>query len=326
MKPYVALVLIVLGAVGPATSHGAEIRLGVIGDSLSDPYANYPFPFNPATGLPFWGAAGDRNWAEQLNTKYPGLVRDNQAKAGATSADVLSQGQHTKVATRITNGQVNGAVVAVGANDVLGYIATNLGGDPSAMTSGVANNVNTVLTTLRATGKVGIAVANIPDMAVSPVMQAALGGIPGALPLVSGVIAATNQQLATVASAHGAAVLDLYGLSHFTDAPLAMGGTTIAPQDLFAPDFFHPGTELQGLLGNMVLEAFGADVGKLLTDQEILTLANDAPAPGATHLDVRGFVAGQVSPVPEPSTTLLWAALGAGGFLVHRRRSRSSGT
>jgi hypothetical protein len=74
-----------------------------------------------------------------------------------------------------------------------------------------------------------------------------------------------------------------------------VGGVAIT--DAYAPDFFHPGTVAQGVLGNTVLEAL--HVGYCvplrplrLSDQEILADAGLTPAADRppTYFDVRPFV------------------------------------
>jgi phospholipase/lecithinase/hemolysin len=215
---------------------------------------------------------------------------------------------------------------------VLAYLNGKLGNDPAAFAAGVARNIDTILTKLDAAGKVSVVVGNIPDLAVTPSMQALLGKAPGALANVTALVTAVNNQIAKVAAAHGAAMVDLFFLSEqAARQKLWLDGIKIAPDKYFAPDGFHPGTVLQGLVANSILAAFGGDAAGLrLSDQEILGLAKAGrPDPGPpTYYNVSGFVpvaiptagAGAAA-APEPATAVLLAIGGLVGYGVRRRRA-----
>ncbi len=303
-----------------APASAGPIPVTVVGDSISDPYYHYQGAVNPTTGLPYWGRAGDKNWAEQLQSnRGGGVTLYNYAQAGATTADLLANGAADKAALRVKNAGVHRGVVIAGANDVLAYLNGQLGSDPAAFVAGVAGNLHTILSKIQAAGPVALVVGNIPDLSVTPSMQALLGGVPGALQQVAGLVQAANQQIAKVAAAHGAALVDLYGLSQITTGPVAIGGTTVSPSHLFAPDGFHPGSVLQGLVANSILGAFGGDLAGLrLSDQEILTTAK-VPFPDgpATQFDVSSFI----HQTPEPATLVLISLAGAvaGAQRIRRR-------
>src|SRR5947209_4644450 len=61
----------------------STVTIAAMGDSITATYTGQP-----------WGAAGDHNWVEQLRS-HEGrrLAIDDVAVAGATSADLLAQGQ-----------------------------------------------------------------------------------------------------------------------------------------------------------------------------------------------------------------------------------------
>ena len=129
-----------------------------------------------------------------------------------------------------------------------------------------------------------------------------------------------NDAIAKAAAAHGAALVDLYGLSRAVATGPTLGGTDVAGDRAFAADGFHPGTVLQGLLGNAILAAFGDGIDDLrLSDQEILKAAGIKVVDSEpTYFDVNGFV----HKTPEPaSAVLLIVAVGVFG-VRHRRRMR----
>src|SRR5262245_30004159 len=78
----------------PAPAAADAVSIGALGDSLTDPYARYTGDHNPQTGMPFWGAAGDKNWAEQFKcARGDRLSVQNFARAGVTSGEMLAQWQ-----------------------------------------------------------------------------------------------------------------------------------------------------------------------------------------------------------------------------------------
>jgi lysophospholipase L1-like esterase len=308
---------------GPARAE--MLHLGTLGDSLTDPYANYTGSLNPQTGLPFWGSGGDKNWVEQFQALRSGQISIfNQAHAGATSADLLAQGQHTAVAAQIQAGNVQHAALIVGANDVLAY----LGGNPAPLNN-LGANLRTALDALKAAGQVSVVLGNVPNLAVTPVLQGLY--TPAQLAGVTAAVQAANTQIAAVAHERGLPVVDLYALSGVAQGPLTFGGTTLSPLQLFTPDLFHPSTILQGLLADSYLAAehlaYGTDVAGLrLSDQDILTLAHVSHQAGATFFDVSPFVQFETAAAaPEPSGlvlagTAVVCSLGYWG----RRRQRSA--
>jgi lysophospholipase L1-like esterase len=269
-------------------------NVAALGDNITDAYAKYQGT-NPQTGLPYWGSNGDRNWVEQL-----GLLRDanltitDTAVAGATSSDLLAQGQPTTVASLIHTGVVNYAVVIVGANDIGNYLATVAGGgavDPTTFVGALVSNVQTTLSTLASAGNVHLIVGNVPDIGQTPQLQGLLNGHPGLASLVTAAVNAANQQIGALAASLSIPVVDLYDLGKLAAGPLTLAGQQLT--NLYAPDGFQPGTVLQGLLANTILEAahvaYGLNVaGMMLSNQEIVGTGADATQRG--YFDVSGYV------------------------------------
>jgi hypothetical protein len=76
------------------------VTVSAMGDSMTAPYAGTA-----------QGSAGDRNWVEQFQLlRSPDDVTIyNEARGGATSTSLLSQGQHTRTAARVADGTVDSA-------------------------------------------------------------------------------------------------------------------------------------------------------------------------------------------------------------------------
>lgn len=326
---FVAFLVVGRLAAGP-------LPVGIVGDSISDPYRNYQGALNPETGLPFWGSTGSMNWVE-LTTRFDrGAIAPiyNYAQAGFTGPELLAAGGPAdNLAQSVTNNGVRSAVVQFGANDILDFLGGTAGSDPTAVVGSIAGSLDAILGKVQAAGPANSVVVNVPDLAVTPALQYLLGGTPGALAQVTALVQATNDAINQVAAAHGLAVVDAYGLSRLTTDPIVLGNTTIPATGLFAPDGFHPGTGMQALLGNTIWEALGSDyAGFILNDKEVLKALG---LESGTSLDTDFYdvspyvlrptiqtVGGDdptVAETPEPATVAL-AGVGLG--IVGLRRMR----
>lgn len=312
-----SLGLLLTLALAPAQAD--PIRIGALGDSLTEPYANYTGNNNPNTDRPYWGSAGDMNWAEQLQTLRASQVAiHNQARAGATSADLLAQGQHTATADLVRGGQVSHAVLTVGAHDIFRALQSNA--DPAMFIAELGANLERAVTTIQAAGRAGVVLGNIPNLTVAPAMQALVGNNAETLTYIRGVIQAANSEISRVAAAHGLPVANLFGLSDLALQPPMLSGTQLAMADFFAPDMFHPSTVVQGLFANTILEAlrrgYGVDISALrLSNEEILQLANlPYGLNNETFFDVNTYVEFHTQDAPEPSTLVLCLAAGVVGL------------
>lgn len=269
-----------------------SIAVGALGDSITAPYQGGPK-----------GVGGDRSWAELLQTlRGPeGVTVANVAHDGATSTSLLAQGQHTKIAELVAGGEVNSALLFIGVNDATVNLGSILAGNPQPFIQTLVNDVTTVLGTLTQAGLVHVVVANIPDTAMTPLIQGMLAHNPASLQHLTGAIALANQQIDAVAAAYHVPVIDLFDFSHLTRTPLTLGGTQVTR--FLAPDAWHPGTVTQGLIANAFLAAlnigYGTDINRLpLSDQEILTGAGIGHAPGTTYFDVSRLVLWNQGQVP----------------------------
>ncbi len=270
----------------------AMLTIAALGDSLTAPYASQPY-----------GAAGDQNWVEQLRTHdSKHLAINDVAVPGATSADLLAPGgQVDTVAALIQNGSVQYASLIVGANDVFAHFSEFAVGDPVPFVTQVVTNIETAATELLNAGPVHLVVGDIPDVTITPAFQfeVSVFGPAAAQALtqeISGAISAANQQIVAFAASAGIPVVDLNGLGRLAEGPFVVGGVDVIQSGkAYAPDFFHPGTVGQGILGNTILEAFATAYTPgftrfQLTDQEILDDAGLAHGRGHTEFDVTPFV------------------------------------
>jgi phospholipase/lecithinase/hemolysin len=300
-----ALAAIALPAL-PASA--GPLSVVVVGDDLSDPYAGYAGPSGPN-----WGSGGDQNWTELIQ-KYRagGTTLYNYSLAGSTMEDLYQNGSTTLASAHVQAVPGAKAVVIAGSNDILNFVQNP--GHTKGLVKQVSENLNATLTKVAATA--GLVVGNIPDLAVTPEMKALVPD-PTARAQLSQLIKAVNDAIFKVTEAHGGTVVDLYGLSHAAADLLDLGGADLPDDKKFAPDGFHPGTVLQGLLGNTILAALGDKSGLRLSDQELLgAVGLTAPTPGPTFYDVSGFV----QKTPEPaSAVLLVIAVGFAGTRYRRR-------
>lgn len=230
----------------------APIKIGAVGDSLTDEYSQY-------LAALAYGDANAVNWVDQLATNRPAQLtfgtfatsgspltpprlapryfgyEYNYARSGASTATAISEGQHTGLSAQ----PVNYAVLAIGTNDfsrvtqatslgipiglqnVYGPIyngdASFLGADLATYTS-VSSYVNSVVarytTILDQLQSTGIHVvmANVVDYGSLP---ATVVAFPDASKRqhVTDAVAAVNTQLAAIAHARGLPLVDLFSLA-----------------------------------------------------------------------------------------------------------------
>ncbi|HVU88911.1 MAG TPA: SGNH/GDSL hydrolase family protein [Pirellulales bacterium] len=300
--------LLTLSAIGllllacRAPSAHAQVTLGVMGDSLSDEYANNGRPYA-------------QNWVEQLATfdnvnlganvsnLPPRFVGYNQnwALAGATSASVLSGGQATGLAAQIPNAGGYGidyAVFMIGANDFSPNSAAYANIYNGAWTttqinnyvSSVVGNISTALNDILPTG-VKTVVATVPDYGITPAVQAAFPDA-SKRQLVANVIAQVNAGIKATAQADHIVVADLsamigatFGTEGNFRTTVSIGNVPInltqstsstSSQAGFCADGIHPYTTLQGTLADLLVQALdtGYNAGiPLFSEAQILSHA-----------------------------------------------------
>jgi len=319
---FVVVGVCVFGAAGIA--QGQIDSFGVVGDSLTD---EYQFADNG-------DHSAGRNWLEQLATcknmnfgafseisrAYPQNqgYEYNWAKAGATTGDLIAQGQHTGLAGQISAGIVDLAVCWIGENDFTredNIQAICEAPDDSVWQGKVidaVNNLNYIVNyILTSDPDINLVLVTIPEIELNPHVRATLTDTTLRQRL-SDAIASYNDQLKNDIAAGNSriAVADVYQLSlnvldlYNAGQNLVVGGYEVdlnkvgnTPDCIILSDDIHPGTITQGLMANVIVDAmntFGAGVERM-SEPQILANAG----------------------VPEPATLCI---LACGGLLCLRRR------
>jgi lysophospholipase L1-like esterase len=264
------------------TLPAATVTIAALGDSLSASYLGTP-----------QGAAGDRNWVQQLQAEGDKhLAIDDVAVPGASSASLGNQ--LAQVLPLVQAGSVQYATLIVGSTDVSANLPSILAGNPTPFVTEVVAHIESALQALAAAGDVHLVVGNIPDISITPAFASRLPN-PLLRQEVTYATTLANQQIERFAASEGIPVIDLFGLGHLAEQPLILAGAQV--NSLYAPDGFHPGSVPQGLLADTILEALGDAYDPsverwALTEQQILdNAATPIPhQPGHTFFDVSPFV------------------------------------
>ncbi|MES1213241.1 MAG: GDSL-type esterase/lipase family protein [Singulisphaera sp.] len=268
-----------------------------------------------------------------LNFGGPGYPY-NVAVGGATTVTLLQQQQHTQVASLVQSGAVDMAFISIGGNDfsaVSGQILTGSlsGAALVGWAQGVVDNIDTAVDTVLAQHPVGMVVASMPDVPLTPAGRASFDS-PTKLARGETAVNDVNTILLAAVQTRHLVYADLANALRYLDSkPLVVGGVAI---DMLNPStdathFFqdgkHPAAVGNGLFANLFLEALNIGYGtnySLLSDLDILTAAGlQASYTGETsNIPYANFV---VSAVPEPGCgTLAAAAVVLYGFINLRAR------
>lgn len=287
-------IVVLFTSIGAQTA-GAEpqLKLGVMGDSLSDEY------FEAST----WTYA--KNWLQQLAENRaidPGLTAAaagqpqgtwgppretgyayNWSAAWATSRSLLDSGQATGLASQVVAEVIGCAVLAIGANDFNPYSVTYAGiynGTWSAARIRTQElrtlaNIRTALVTVRRTG-VPVILVNVLDSGTTPALATDPHSADATNRLrVTGVIRDLNSRLRQLAQLYQIPLVDWFGLAQgLAGSPtnlrpvLLLGNTPILMQQAdpgpgpgvnptagYIADGFHPHTTIQGVLANAIIAA-----------------------------------------------------------------------
>jgi hypothetical protein len=343
----------------------AEIKLAIVGDSLSDEYAEetYGYAQNWVEQLVTYGiadagptaaSAGVGDWGEPRRTGFA----YNWARAGAVTQDLVDQGQVAGVVSQVAPEGITHVVAAIGANDFtpsgVNYFALYYGlATPEQIEQAISANlaiVTNAMQTLKATGAKVVWV-NVPDYGVSPATRLYYTD-PVKRERVTTVIREIDDRLADLALAEGVPLVDFLGLAKAVFGENSAPNPTIElagiqldllasddpvnhpnPYAAFVDDGVHPHTTVQGIMANLFLEAFNVGYGEhlpLFSEADILAHAG-IPGGGEdtlfAQLDAHGY-SDYIIVVPEPSVYLLLTAAAAALFASawrRRRRARSRG-
>jgi hypothetical protein len=287
--------LMVIGGVFLFLDVAHAISLGVMGDSLSDEYAeeaygvyaeNWVEQLEIHGGIdlgPTASEAGESGgtWLEPRRTQY----QYNWARAGADSNSLLSSGQHTGLAADITAHGIGYAVLAIGANDFhpggAAYQNIYLGNWTTAQidshVDGIFSNLSITLNTVLATG-VQLLLVNAPDYGFTPTVRSIFPSVVDRQ-RVSDVISQLNARIDSLAQARNLPLLDLSGASmamfgshQVPRMTLPVGNVSIAldqsdtatgsnPTAGFVHDGIHPNSVLQGIFANLITTGLNVGYG-----------------------------------------------------------------
>lgn len=287
----------------PEPNAASVVKLAILGDSTSDEYRADDSRGGSYSGTTF-------NWNE-LMARYRGVdlgpwgtrseprrqgYEYNFARSAAVASTMISQNQHTGVASLVTAGKVNVVYLQIGSNDFSIYtvggkrdgydICNNIMSD-SAINTKLANfeaNISTALTTIRATGNVPIILALVGD----PTLSATWGASCSNPQRLKNTIATLNNRLKTLASSKGASTFDLSAfatnlLSRVSDGVITIEGERISvaqngdePHHAILGDGIHLGTVFGGFLANDIMKAINLKIGSTLPMFSELEILNNA--------------------------------------------------
>lgn len=303
------LVLALALSFAPRAAAGILDGVAAAGDSMTDEYqfTSYSYAHNwleqlaVGRGLDF-GGFRTSSWGEPRRNGY----ERNWARGGATTASLLSQGQHTGLANQVANGDVTLAYLGIGANDFGGaygaiYNGSLAGDDLAGFVDDLVGRIGEALSSIESAGPVEMVLATIPDYGNAPAFRA---GFPSASlrQRVTDATAAANVQIRELAASRSVPVVDLEaaGEAIFAASVIEIGGVSIgygagsAATNMFVADGVHPHSVMQGLIANLFIEAahraYGAELAPF-SDQELLANAGITPPGGdPTYFPVSSFV------------------------------------
>ena len=294
-----------------ATADAGTNKLGAIGDSLTDEYAEETYSYAQSwveqlsiyRGVdagPTAARAGQPGgtWGEPRRTGY----EFNWARSGATSGSLLTGGQHTGLAGQVGPQGLDYAVLAIGSNDFIptgtAYFSIYNGFWSQAQIDSYVDqtvaNIESAVTTVQGAG-VDLALVNLLDYGIAPAVWGSIFfSNPDNRQQVTVVIEEVNARLEDLARDHRIVLVDAYGFAravfgtnHDPEEFLILGNVAIQLRVAdtaantnaaagFVDDGAHPHTHLQAVIANIVLEGLNLGYGAaipLFSEQEILAHA-----------------------------------------------------
>jgi lysophospholipase L1-like esterase len=304
---------LIASSIIPLSASSATLdKLGAMGDSLTDEYwdsgvssyatnwVDQVMIFRGINFGPTAAQAGVGTWGSPRNAGY----EYNWALSGETSASLLADGQDTGLAAQVASMGVSNAVLAIGGNDFnpasTAYIAIYSGAwnavEIQSYCNQTVSNIETALVTVHNAGA-SVVVASVIDPGLTPAVDAVYTSVAGRQN-VSAAVQIVNSGVRTLAQTYHIPMVDWYGFETAllgSNASLRstalVGNVTInlrgidpgqpvpQPKDAFVSDGFHPNTVIQGILANLILQAFDSGYGdsvELFSEEEILSHAQIA--------------------------------------------------
>ncbi len=304
-KPELVIEQVQMHFVKPEPIKQVELKaIGIIGDSQSDEYraddnrgVNYP------TSTYNWVEilAKERNinfgtWNYYEEPRRQGYEY-NFARSGATAGSMTQSGQHIGLADYVKKGEVNVVIIYIGANDFAPYLYDNAYSaiyneelsreEIIRKENSIVADIQTAIETLQEAGDPKIFVVTIPDWGNHTAVKIGFP-LPYKRYLVTQVINETNRKLRSVTEEYGVETIEVNDFyqgirGNDTNYQVKVGDVILDqyigqnnPRYLFLSDGIHPGTVLNGLFANYLVEHINPHLInpiKPLTTDEILRTA-----------------------------------------------------
>lgn len=278
--------------------------IGILGDSQSDEYRaddargdNYP-----STTL---------NWVEilaqerKLNFGEWGIWEEprrsgfsyNWSRSGATAASLIESGQHLGLAEQVKKGQVNIAVIYIGANDFAPHITADgyqaiyneelTDAQIERKINRLVAEIETAVDVVSKAGKVKIFLVKIPDWSNHIGVKLAFP-FPHKRILVTRAVNETNDKLEAMAGKRDIITIDPNQFYREMVTKDSTGKPLIGkvhlewlylnndPKNVFLNDGIHIGTAMNGLFANYLINSMNPYLQNPiipLSDQEILDVS-----------------------------------------------------
>lgn len=289
---------------------------GMAGDSLADEYLNETHTYAQSwvelvgeyrsADIPlgtYKDSAGD-TWGEPRRKGY----EYNWGRYGATSATLLSDGQHTGLAGQIATNKVSHVALSIGPNDFLPdfsgpYFDIYSGNwTQSQIDNHVAAVVGRITTALNTvdTNNAKIILSNVLDYGLAPLTQTFF---PDAArrQSVTDVIDVVNAELLQLASDRNIPLLDLSRLAVdlLGGSSISIGGNVfnassgVGVQNIFVADGVHPHTGTSAIIANAYLQALNSGYGEsipLFSEQELTTILSLPYSSDTLNFDLPSYV------------------------------------
>lgn len=289
--------------VQPAAAQPTNVRLGAMGDSLTDEYLEQPYGAYARSwtqllvahrGISMGPTAADAGvgyWGEPRRSGF----EDNWARYASTTDGAIVEGQAHGVATGFEHRGTTHAVIFIGGNDfspwagpynTIYHSEWTLQQEEAYFASRLLN-FRAFLGQITQRGE-RVVLVNVLDFAFMPFVW---GGHPGfwARDLVTEVIERFNLRLKRVAQEYGVVYLDLFrltkdlfGSNEFQRQFIDIGGrrirlldSGIPPENAFVEDSAHPHTIIHAVWANAILAALNTGYGagvSLFTERQMVEI------------------------------------------------------
>ncbi len=300
-----------------STADSPSIRLGILSDSSADEYRandNRAGTTQYAETTLVWGELLQRHrgfnlgtWATRSEPRRIGFA-NNWARSGAVARSVITSGAHTGIAQLAGAGELDVIYFSIGNNDFAYY------NDGAAIYNGTiagqtlqnkidayVNDITTAINTiLAANPNMKIILSTTADMGNLPEWQAQFPD-PVKRLRVTTAIQQANTRVSDLATTRPS--ITIFDQEEFSEelfsrvdanGNLQIGGELISltvasdePHSAVLGDHIHPGTVMNGLLANIIIDKVNIIMGTaipIFSDSEILANAGITTAPGTLFI------------------------------------------